>query len=296
MRIAYIGKFEKMHDEEYIARSFEMLGHTVTRIPERALTHTILGLIDEAAAEVVFCTKLFIVEPDKVLAGLRKRGIPSVSWTWDLYWDYAREERIPKTPGFRCDYVFTSDGGHDDRWKDAGIRHEVVRQGIYKPECYLAPPPLTEIGRDVVFIGSINPLFPYRQKTNQILKSLYNFSWYGADDTNDIRGTDLNDLFARTKIVVGDSVPSPYYWSNRVVETLGRGGFLIHAEVPGIKEVFPDLVTYKTGDYAGLRKLIDYFLRHEDERKKIVQRNYQLVLEQYTMDKMCAKLLAKLPI
>ena len=35
MRITIIGRFVRLHDEEYIARSFEMLGHDVQRITDK---------------------------------------------------------------------------------------------------------------------------------------------------------------------------------------------------------------------------------------------------------------------
>ncbi len=118
----------------------------------------------------------------------------------------------------------------------------------------------------------------------------YNFKWFGRYSTNEIRGLPLNELYSQTKIVVGDSVYSPHYWSNRVVETLGRGGFLIHREVEGLKEVYPDLVTYD-GTYDDLMKKIDYYLAHEDERREIIKKNFERVRDYYTMDKQCQKLL-----
>jgi spore maturation protein CgeB len=78
------------------------------------------------------------------------------------------------------------------------------------------------------------------------------------------------------------------------VETLGRGGFLIHQEVDGLKEEYPHLVTYKRGDLNDLKEKIDYYIEHEDERKALVVKNYEWVRDNYTMDKKCAELLSKL--
>lgn len=280
-----------MHDEEYIARSFEMLGHTVQRLPEKMIHPQFKGLIEEFQPDFVIFTKLFIAEPVKLIDWLKASKIKNVSWTFDLYFDYPREERIHKVWGFLADKVFTTDGGHGERWKELGIDHQVVRQGIYKPECYL------NIMRPdgIVFVGSENPLYPDRQKMMEFLKKEYsNFKWYGRHDDNEIRGPALNDLYSRSQIVVGDSVYSPHYWSNRVVETLGRGGFLIHQEVPGLKEEFPWLVTYKQGDLGHLKEKIDYYLSHETERQEIVVKNLKWVMDHYTMDKKCAELISKI--
>jgi spore maturation protein CgeB len=117
----------------------------------------------------------------------------------------------------------------------------------------------------------------------------FNLTWIGKNDANEMRGTALNYLYAKTKVVVGDSVISPNYWSNRVVETLGRGGFLIHKEVEGIKEEYPYLVTYT--DYGDLKAKITYYLAHDDERMEIIKKNYEWVLNNYTCDKKCAELI-----
>jgi hypothetical protein len=171
MKIAYIGKFGRLHDEEYIARSFEVLGHSVQRMDERILTHQITGLIDQFLPDVILMAKGYMTEPQVILEHAKKLGILTVSWTFDLFWDYPREERIPKTPGFKCDIVITSDGGHQTRWENIGIKHFCVRQGIYDPECYLSP----GYPQGVVFVGSINPLYPYRQETMKMLKALFPF-------------------------------------------------------------------------------------------------------------------------
>ena len=122
------------------------------------------------------------------------------------------------------------------------------------------------------------------------LAKMYNFKWFGRKNTDELRGENLNEIYAKTKIVVGDSVYSPYYWSNRVVETLGRGGFLIHRDVPGIKEEYPDLVTYD-GTMEDLLKKIDYYLSHEEERQEIIRKNFEHVRDHYTMDKKCEELI-----
>lgn len=291
MKISFIGKFGRLHDEEYIARSFEALGHEVQRLPERLILMQFVGLIREFRPDVILFTKLFIAEPEKLLEFAKKEGIKTVSWNFDLYWGYPRQERIPKTWGFRADKVFTTDGGHEAEWKSVGIDHQCVRQGIYAPECYIE----TAVPDGIAFIGSENPLYPERQRMMRFLKENYtNFKWYGRTDTNEIRGVALNGLFARTKIIVGDSVYSPHYWSNRIVETLGRGGFLIHQEVEGLSEEFPYLVTYRRGDMADLKAKIDYYLKNEAERWRIVRKNHEWVKSRYTMEKKCAELLSKL--
>lgn len=271
-KIAFIGKFDRMHDEEYIARSFESLGHTVYRneIPEE---YDIL---------------LFTKWNNPEIPRLKN----TVCWIFDLYWDYVREKHIGIMPWFKAEKVFTTDGGHAEEWKKAGIKHKVVRQGIYKPECEIFP------GNPdgILFVGQDNPSNPDRKEELKFIIDTYGtrFKWYGRHDTHELRGTRLNKEFGNNQIVIGSSVYSPYYWSNRVVETLGRGGFLIHQEVPGIRKEFPFLVTYKRGDFDELKRLIDFYTHNEGERQRLITLNYEWVRDNYTMDKKCQELIDKL--
>lgn len=283
-RIAFIGKFRNLYDEEYIAQSLEMLGCEVRRIPQHYSWIEMREILMAMKPDILLYTKW---EPPKEISsfiqGLQRAGTKTVCWIFDLYFDYTREYQVKSKSFFKSDYVFTTDGGHQERFEEHGINHACVRQGIFKEECILLP--FKTIENEIIFIGSDNPIYPERSK---LVKEL-NATWYGRKDTNELRGMDLNELYSRSRIVIGDSFPSPHYWSNRVVETLGRGGFLIHKEVPGIKEEFPYLITYNT--LADLYLKIDYYSKNEEVRRDNILRNHKYVLENYTMDKKCKELL-----
>lgn len=289
-KIAYIGGFSRLHDEEYIARSFEMNGCTVVRIPQVTSWFDLKQVLERELPDILLygkweCPK----ELFPTILKLKRTGMKTVCWIFDLYFDYTREYQVRNKAFFKSDFVFTTDGGHGPKWTQYGIKHQCLRQGIYDKECYLVP--FKEPKYDVVFVGSDNPIYQERKERLRHISSYCNFKWFGKRDTNEVRGTALNELFAESKVVVGDSYYSPHYWSNRVVETLGRGGFLIHQDVPGLKEEYPDLVTYKKGDLQDLRSKIEYYLSHEEERRDIIQKNYQLVKSRYTMDKKCGDLI-----
>lgn len=289
MKICYIGKFTKMWDEEHIARSLESLGHEVCRIEDRFKYKDILSTINRFQPDFVLFAKLNIENADEFIKEMRKRGIKTVCWVFDLYLGYEREYLVDKAPMFKADIVFTTDGGHDKEWKMRGINHHLLRQGIYKPECVL----IDDVKEyDVVFVGSYNPM----NQRHAILEKLnldFKLHWFGKKDADEVRGFELNKLFSKTKIVVGDSVYSPNYWSNRVVETLGRGGFLIHADVEGIKEEYPFLVTYDKDDYEDLKEKITYYLTHDREREMIIANNYGWVYNKYTCEHKCSELINK---
>ena len=77
----------------------------------------------------------------------------------------------------------------------------------------------------------------------------------------------------------------PDYWSDRVYETLGRGGFIIHPYIPGMENEFVDkehLVFYEYKNFAQLKSLIDYYSENDEEREKIRLAGHKLVKEKYT--------------
>lgn len=281
MKIAFVGKFKNLYDEEYIARSFESLGHTIERVNEKLASGEIIERLDSFNPDLVLWTKLAVGEQQKIRDYCKK--YKTACWVFDLYIGYQREARL-HTPAFTADYVFTTDGGHQEEFKELGINHNCVRQGIWKDECILYP--FTGIENEIIFIGSENPYYPER---TSLIKEL-GAKWYGRFNTNEIRGLSLNELYSKSRIVIGDSVYSPNYWSNRVVETLGRGGFLIHREVEGISEEYPYLVTYK--DLDDLKSKIDYYTHNEEERREIVKKNFEWVKNNYTCEKQCQKLLS----
>lgn len=288
MKIAFIAKFStRSKDEENYAKTFEELGHEVFRIDERHVVDQMVGYIETIQPDFILWFKLSVAQPKELRERLRK--YKTVCWVFDLYWGYSREYRLTTHPAFTADIVVSTDGG-EHPWSSIGINHHCIRQGIYKDDCFLAEGNPEDT---IILVGSENAGNRDRTLAISSLQLHYGerFKWYGRHDTNEVRGNDLNSLYATNKIIVGDSVFSPYYWSNRVVETLGRGGFLIHQEVSGLKEEYPYLVTYPRGNFDELKRLIDYYSTHEKERKEIVEKNFKWVKDHYLMEEQCKKLL-----
>lgn len=289
-KIAFIGKFGRLHDEEYIARSFEFLGHIVIRIPQSSSPFDIKTTLEKYKPDFLIYTKWICPQIiEQSISKLKREGMKTICWLFDLYFGYHREYLVRNAKYFYSDYLFTTDGGHKIKWIEYGIKHICVRQGIYRDECVLLKNKKKEY--DIVFVGSDNPLYPERKLIVESLAKEFSLGWFGRKDTDECRGMDLNELYARSSIVIGNSYYSPHYWSNRVVETLGRGGFLIHQEVEGLKEEYPYLVTYKRGDIEDLKEKIHYYLSHPKERERLRKKNFEWVRDRYTMDKKCNELI-----
>jgi hypothetical protein len=106
-------------------------------------------------------------------------------------------------------------------------------------------------------------------------------------------------------VVVGDSClvpgadgkPMTRYTSDRVPETLGRGGLLIHPEVDGVtydkggiaglSSYVPGehLLTWELGNWAMLQEMIEWALSHPDENEEIREAAVKHVADLHTYTK-----------
>lgn len=291
-RMLLIGLFYNLWDEEYIARTFESLGWYVERLEANKTTvESILQDIKTEQYRFLFTVNRQIKGDFSKILG----KIKTVFWLFDLYYGTPREKSFNFNPLFRCDFVFSTDGGHQEEFLQSRINHYILRQGIYEEDAYIGQK-RKEYEKDVIFVGTLSSIHKNRDKLLSFLQNTYNekFKWWGRSGPNEIRGRDLNDLYASVKIVVGDTCYSPNYWSNRIYEVLGRGGFLIFPDIPGLEKEFEyekHLVTYKSGDYQDLKVKIDYYLYHKNKKEKIRLAGFEYCKKNHSFKNRCLKLL-----
>ena len=263
MQIIYIGQFKVHSTEAYTAYAFRELGHTVYKLPLDFGTSELSDLLREKRIDFVLFAKPSKIPNIKyVIDECKIHNVKSICWMYDLYFDLPSGfSRKPSDLLAGQDILVTTTP--TDYW-DNKIKHLVVRQGIHEPEYFMVK---DYYDKDVRFIGSMYG--DYRPKLKKFLESMpeYPFEWVGLSD--EYRGIELNKLLGRTKIIIGDSVPFPKYWSNRLYEVVGRGGFLIMPDIEGIKEEIPSLVTYKYGDFDDLKEKIKYYIEHDQEREEL---------------------------
>lgn len=278
-KIAYVGNFRPYWStENHIAKSLENIGKEVIRIQEDELRNNKIPECD-----LVLYTKTWGID----LTGV---PYPVAMWHLDIYKGLAREKEIRYWPNY--DYVFTPDA------RNLGENHHYMKAGVLKDEC-VDGTAREEFKTDIVFLGSYSIYhreWPHRKALIDFLQKTYGerFRLYPKDVSHPIWGQTKNDLFASAKIVVGDSLYTPHYWSDRIYETMGRGGFLIHPKIEGLEEEFEygvDFVPYQYWDFEGLKTKIDYYLSHNNEREEIRKHGQQTVRDHYTYDERAKQVL-----
>lgn len=298
MKVAYIGNYRHAHcTEVHIAATLEELGHLVVRVQEDE--HSLQQIEDKATGcDLLLYTRTWgLPHPREAIQMFRRlefKGTKTASYHLDLYVGLKRQVTLRGDPFWATQFVFTPDGSDEAAkvFADKGINHHYIKPGVFKPQC--VPGDLTpRFQHDVVFVGSYpypHPEWPYRNRLVEWLAHTYgnDFARYGGG-AEVVRDKPLNDLYASAKVVVGDSVclgfTRPYYWSDRVYETVGRGGFLIHPHIEGLEEEFTDgahLRLYDYNDFNHLRDIIDHYLTFPAEARLIADAGQAHVRENCT--------------
>jgi hypothetical protein len=298
MKIALVGNFSAPYSTESDwAWTYEHLGHEVIRLQEEKVrTEYIFKEVQKGVNLVHYVHTHGWVTPGRysiemLFSKIRKLGIPIISVHLDYWRGLKREVDVGTHPFWHTDFVFTADGGSNDWYRSKGINHFYLPAGVVERDCYLGKP-RDDFKYDVIFVGSYgyHPEWPYRPQLIDWLKNTYGSRFERiAGDTKfgTVRGEALNDLYASAKVVVGDTLclnfSHPDYFSDRLFETTGRGGFMIFPYIKGLEDMFVlhesfdmrkhpqdekdiELITYDFNHFAQLKSLIDYFISHDEER------------------------------
>lgn len=297
-KIVFLGNFRvDFTSESHHAKSLESLGHNVTRLQETEINaENILAHALRSDLFVWIHTHGWntpgLLSMEKVLDTLKENNIPSMTYHLDLWFGLQRQKDLEVMPVYKkIGHFFTVDSKMA-QWfnEETDVKGHYLPAGVFGEECIHKD---STKKKDVIFVGSkkYHPEWQYRTQLVDWLDKVYGdrFEHYGNGGVESARGLKLNKLYWSTKVVVGDTLclnfNYPDYWSDRIYETLGRGGFLIHPYIPGIEKEFVDrehVVFYEYGNFDQLKELVDYYLTHEEEREEIRKAGHELVKNNYT--------------
>lgn len=288
-----VGNFIPSFSTEWERRkAFTELGHNVIAFQENKTTAADLM---EAMGKVDMLTYSHTHDPSYVIDGLKevfdeykKNGVPVVTVHLDKWAGLSREQDCGKEATWFASHLFMADCSPEavELYNRLGVNWYYLRPGVAKDQCYLAQPNNVRFPHEIIFTGSrgYHPEYAFRPKLVDWLKETYGskFGHYGNDGIRVLREHELNIALASAKIVVGDSCfgGRPNYVSDRYFETRGRGGFLIHPYTDGVDHV--GVGDYKKENLSSLKKAIDYYLEHDDEREKKRKQGFEWVRDNET--------------
>jgi glycosyl transferase family 1 len=298
VHIVFRGNFGvSFSTESHVAASMEALGHTVVRLQEQLVSwpETLAACED---ADVFWWTQTrgYALNWDEndahaTLARIGER-IPTVGFHLDRWVGLEREHQLGEDAFFRVQHLFTADGDNQDVFDAHGINHLWSPPAVYGAEC-VPGTPQRRYASDVAFVGNWrggyhDEWWPARKRMLDFVRRTYRNRAVFWPRGRAVRGQDLNDLYASVKVVVGDSCfadRSRFYMSDRLFETVGRGGFLIFPHIEKAADMLVDgehCRFYPWGDHAELKRIIDYYLAHDDERNRIRAAGQAFVRDNHT--------------
>ena len=142
LKILYLGNFANPV-AEYISKTFEQLGHEITRRNEdNTSVEDVIRIIENTKYDFVLTEEARLKgdyhygeiknnELDRCDGGFKgvMDRILVVPWLTNVIWAIERRKHlVAENPIFRSPVVFSTDGGRDAEWKEAGVNHVCVRQ------------------------------------------------------------------------------------------------------------------------------------------------------------------------
>lgn len=277
MKIAFIGNFEVPYStESHHAWTWRKLGHDVIQLQEnRTSVGEVMRACDNADLFQWTHTHGWGIQGEAdILHHVKERGTPSFSYHLDRYFGIgSRQADYLSHPSFHLDYFFSTDGGNEEGWKQAGVNHVYLPPGVVEYGTHMG---VSSSGYaiPVLFCGSVgyHGEWPFRPAMVQALQRNYGPRFQVR---NGVREEALNNLYASATVCVGDHIFAGcrHYCSDRLFETIGRGGFIIYPETEGVTESIPGLVTYHPQDIDDLIHKTDYYLDLAHEAERIERRD-----------------------
>jgi hypothetical protein len=302
MKIAFVGNFEVDYSSEnHHAKSLRALGNEVIQLQEQQVTTDEIFNVAKDCDVLIWIhthnwrTVGFMSIQD-LFRILKKLNVITLTYHLDLWLGLKREEDLHNDPFYKeIGHFFATDKLMADWFNDnTEVKGHYIPAGVYDKEVYISDVKEHPAKNDVIFVGSkeYHPEWPYRPRLVNWLSDTYQDKFNhigGSSKFGTVRGDDLNRLYAASKIAVGDTLcinyDYPYYFSDRLFESTGRGAFTIFPYIKGIEDNFEigkEIVTYEFNNFDDLKDKIDYYLQNDLEREAIRQAGNLRTKNNYT--------------
>lgn len=206
--------------------------------------------------------------------------------------------------GQQADILYITNRGEIPRYKQWGVKAKFITGGCDPTAHRLVKNPGKFYQSDVAFIGKPNTserVQCMREVATHFDLKLWGSEWekFGLTaEAKNVYASEYRKICAGAKIILGWNIDATVdlYFSNRTWYTLGCGGFLLTLVSPSLQEIFgrgKELDWFETVEECCEK--IDYYLKHDDQRRKIAASGYDLAHREYSYEKMVEKILANLP-
>lgn len=299
--LSYIGNFHPpFSTENDVRKAFEHIGWTVKQLQENEVS---IEQVRESAlsSDLLLVTgtwdALPLMDMLDVYHDCALAGIPTATLHLDTFWGTSRQGRKWwREAMFHTAYLFTADGDYQEQWKNFGKNHIWLPPAVRHDACHFGTP-RDEYKCDVAFVGSNGigyheDVWSYRRELVDALRAMcvkngWSFKNPGGDHPKIERSDDMNDFYASAKVTVGDSLclskEDSRYWSDRLAECTGRGGFLIMPAISEAYKIYGEyLPMYNWGDFKQLEEKIGEYLDYPKFRKEATTRNLKTTARDHT--------------
>ncbi|WP_324759598.1 CgeB family protein [Haloarcula sp. GH36] len=252
--------------------------------------------------EVVLVVKGHLVHPETVKA-MSEAGAAVVMWCYDS----AVRFRKVLAAGEHYDQFYTFEPSDIEPLRERGIDAKFLPDA-YDEQTY-QPLDESETKRDMCFVGR---LWPKRKRVfNDVLErhpeksfTIWGRQWNSYNPfllyeykiqnrtlqstvvNRDIPPQRVNEIYNESRICLNvHQQQSRKGFNNRTLEILGASGFQLVERKPAIErefEVGEEIACYTDTD--DLAEKIDYYLEHDEERRRFAERGRAAVLERHTFE------------
>ncbi len=253
----------------------------ITKMGVTAANKEIIEIVKREKPDYFVWTTIFYELLESTAEAIRKEGTKIVALFFDDEW---RFEEYSKWYVPYIDYFVTNDAKTIPKYNALGAK-AIYAQGFngipLKHDLSLKEE------YEVSFIG--NNIFDREEYIKEIRKKGLPVSVFGPGwekfGGRYVSFKELLDIFGSSKINL--CFTKTHYgktgWKGRIFQVCAAGGFLLTEYIFGIEDYFEvgkEIVCFK--DKEEMLDKIQYYLKHEDERRKIAKAGWKKVTSKYT--------------